>query len=161
MPLANLGNVNEGGDFPLIPLGQYKCTVDSIEEGVSGNNNKTWKLQLGIYEGEYEGSKIFDCLTWTPAAFSRIKNFFRACGRDVDKDEEVAYVESMAKDKKLWVSVHVEDDPTYGEKTKVDFYGYAALADEGETPSESGDSEVGPQEAAGEIPLGPDGKPIF
>lgn len=149
MPEANLSQHKEAADYPLIPEGEYMCTVDGIEETTAkSSGNDMWKITLGIFEGKYEGSKIFDHLVWTPKAMPRIVNFFRALGRDTKKDETVTYIPGMALDRKVRVAVHVEKGEYNGEateQTKVDFSGYGHIDGgqirEGELPDKQDDED--------------------
>lgn len=153
MPEADLKNYRDASEgFPLVPEGEYNCTVDGIEELTSKKGNEMWKVTLGIFEGEQEGAKIIDYLTWTPGAMPRIVNFFKALGRNVAEDGTVTYIPMMALDKKVKVAVHVEKREWDGEEresTKVDFAGYGHIDGgqirEGQLPEK--------QDDVGEVPF--------
>jgi len=147
MPMANLGDVEDAKEFPLIPAGEYICKVEVIKEKMSGAGNKVWRIQLNITEGDWMGSNIFDNLTWSAGTLPRIKNFFRAIEYDVEKKEDVEYIPDMAIGKLVRVVAKVEKGEYKGkatEQTRVEFARYGRIEDgpmsEGEEPVEPGAS---------------------
>lgn len=59
----------EEATFETVPKGVYGVTVESCEYGPSQSSGQPmWSLQLVINEGQYEGRKLFDNLSFSPKA---------------------------------------------------------------------------------------------
>jgi hypothetical protein len=72
-------NSVEQASFEVIPRGTYAATIASCEYGLSQNSGMPmWTTQLEITEGEYEGRKLFNHISFSPKALPFTKKTLAA-----------------------------------------------------------------------------------
>lgn len=75
----------EGGDFALVPPGEYLFDVAHVEQKVSSNNNPMVVVTFLVAEGEFQGSKVWGNYALVPQSLGRLKQLMVACNASLDK----------------------------------------------------------------------------
>lgn len=81
-----------GGDYPLLPIGDYIFEVVNVSQKASSNNNQMVVVESVVAEGQDndEAAKFTGQRTWTnyvllPQSLGRLKQLMIACGAPMDK----------------------------------------------------------------------------
>lgn len=75
----------EGGEFPLVPPGEYLFDVEHVTQKPSSNNNPMVVVTFVVAEGEFAGSKIWGNYVLVPQSLGRLKQLMVACNANLDK----------------------------------------------------------------------------
>lgn len=80
---VNLADVDEDGDFPVIPRGVYEAVVDTVEFGNSKNSgNPMWTWRLTLTEGEYAKRMLFYHTVFNAGGIARVKKALAVLGME-------------------------------------------------------------------------------
>jgi Protein of unknown function (DUF669) len=80
--VVDLGGVDENGQYPVIPKGDYVATVDEVEYGISqSKGNKMWTWRFKIEGGDHDGRTLFYHTTFTEQGLPRVKQALVRVGR--------------------------------------------------------------------------------
>jgi len=76
--IVDLSKVDDWGEFPVLPRGQYNCHIDELTYDLSQNSGQPmWSVQLlvdaGNYDEEYVGQRLFTHISFSPKALPRSK----------------------------------------------------------------------------------------
>lgn len=89
---VNFGDVQEMG---AVPEDTYEAVIEKIEYREAKEKGKFpyLNVEYTITEGEFEGRKVWEILSWSPKALFRMRDFFAAAGYedeeyDLDVDED-------------------------------------------------------------------------
>ena len=146
-------NFDEIPDSELVAEGDYKCTIEYVEEKTARTGAEMWSLRLRITEGMYKGETIWDNLVFSGKAINRVKILCKAAG--------VATKGSIDLQPKLLtgksVIVNVFHEAYQGQmQAKVPFRGYSSPDSEMSTTlnerMSAGKSTATP-EPEGELPF--------
>lgn len=75
-----------GGEFTLLPVGDYLLTVVGFEQKNSKSTNQPMiAVTFEVAEGEHVGKKAFNNYSLTQKALGRIKSLMVACRTQLDK----------------------------------------------------------------------------
>lgn len=129
MPKVNFGDVDDAQDFSPAPAGKYPMVVDSIEVRESSGGDEQWALTLLIADGEFEGRKVWDNLTFSPKGVNRVKIAYKAAGYETDHERNCKPkdLEGKAMLVDVVVESYVANDGTEKKRNKVTYAGYHAL----------------------------------
>lgn len=75
----------EGGEFPLVPPGEYLFDVENVGQKMSSNNNNMVVVTFTVAEGEFAGSKVWGNYVLVPQSLGRLKQLMVACNANLDK----------------------------------------------------------------------------
>lgn len=127
----DLTGVQESGG--TIPAGRYVCVVEKAEVAPTRSGGEMIKVQLKVCEqGPFFGRSIFDQFNIKNAnpqavqiGLGQLKSFMKAAGHpNPNRLESTAELQGL----KVTAVTKVDNDPTYGENTRVKSYAVAAGA---------------------------------
>lgn len=73
----------EERSFDLLPRGQYLIEVTGAEERTGETSGVDYlNLELTVLDGEFQGRKLFDSMSYSQNALWKLKGFLRAAGYD-------------------------------------------------------------------------------
>ncbi len=96
----------EVAEFDPIPRGRYAVRVVEVEEREGQESGLAYfNMQYEVIEGDHEGRKVFDNLSFSPKALWRLKGFLLAAGYT---EEELAGELSIEADELIEVEIEVQ-----------------------------------------------------
>jgi len=122
MPKIDLDKVSDSAEFELLIPGSYPMECVRAEAKTSNAGNEVWHLDLLAYR---EGVHVFDNLTWTPKAMSRVKLALKGFG--VALSGEQNYTPEMLIGRRATVTV-ITETWEGKQRNKVVFAGYEPLS---------------------------------
>lgn len=79
--IVNLSDVDESGNFPVVPAGVYQGVVETVEHKVSGAGNKMWVWRVQITDGgDWDKRMFFLHTVWSQQGIGRIKKILMELG---------------------------------------------------------------------------------
>jgi hypothetical protein len=110
-----------GNNRPVLPEGEYICTVVSAEEVVSKAGNAMVKLVLTTIGPDGNPAKLFDYLVSSEGAVWKIEQFCTSAGlEDKLQAEELEALDCEGRE--VQAAVVVEESEQYGVQNKVTKY---------------------------------------
>jgi hypothetical protein len=102
MPMLNWDNVPTG--FTLIPDGEYKACVDSIDIKFTAAGDEMWKIKWRIIDGEHTGQMVRDNVSFGLKALPRAKLVLKRLGLDLTGEKMITVDDVIGR--QCWVTVH-------------------------------------------------------
>lgn len=75
----------EGGNYPLVPVGDYTFDIENVIQKPSSNNNPMVVVTFVVAEGEFQGAKVWGNYPLVKQSLGRLKQLMVACNANLDK----------------------------------------------------------------------------
>lgn len=75
----------EGGNYPLVPVGDYTFDIENVEQKMSSKNNNMVVVTFVVAEGEFAGAKVWGNYPLVKQSLGRLKQLMMACNASLDK----------------------------------------------------------------------------
>ena len=107
MPKIDFSKVDDTKGFNPLPIGEYLCRVDDIEELFTQRNDEMWRLRFEVVEGKHAGRYIYDNLVFSAAAMKRVKLICSRLG--LNTYGEIDLTPDLLQGRRCYVSVLIEE----------------------------------------------------
>ncbi len=127
-PEVNFDTIPDAEDYDPIPSGHYHMRVEKVTEKQTTLKDVMFNMKLVIVEGEYEGRKVWDNITFSEKGMKRVKLVCSRLGIDVSGSVNVT--PELLTDCEARVEViqsSYSKDGKEVQKNEVTFAGYERL----------------------------------
>lgn len=132
MPKVDFRNIDDSDDFAPLPAGVYVAEVKSIDASKPDRSgNELWRMEHRILEPlTYRERKVWDNLSFSPAALKRVKLICSRLGLDTSGELDLTPAMLLGRKFRLRLEVESYHSEKLGREAKrntVPFQGYEEL----------------------------------